>query len=119
MSKTKTRTTEPHRLPCKLSDRDKTLRANLLADAVRTLESLELEKKAVVGDFKSRMDAQKELIHKFSAQIKDGVEIRSVDCTLDLNLSKLTATLTRSDTNKVVDVRPMTEEEKQMDFGLE
>ena len=113
------KTTEPHRLPRKLSDKDKSLRAEWLADAVRALESLELEKKAVVGDFKSRMDAQKELIHKFSAQIKDGVEMCLVDCELNLNYSKLSAILIRLDTKKTIEERPMTEEEKQMDFDLE
>ena len=110
---------EPHVLPCKLSEKDRAEAADKLATAIQRVESLELEKKAKVAEFKSQIDGQKERIHSLTVEVKDGVAQRPVDCELQLNYSKLTATLTRLDIMEIVEERTMTEEEKQMDFEFE
>ena len=107
---------EPHSLPCKLTTEQKAESADQLATAIQQAESLELERKSVMGNFKSRKEFLIERIHNLTTHVKDGIEMRSVDCTLSLNYSKLKATLTRNDTNQIIEERPMTEEEKQMEF---
>lgn len=109
-------THEPHKLPCNLGAKEKAEAAEALAITIQATESLELERKSVLGDFKSRMDGLKESIHNLSLSIKNSVQMRSIECELHLNYTTLTATLIRTDTKEVVEERPMTEEEKQMTF---
>lgn len=110
---------EPHILPCKLSEKDRAEAADKLATAIQRVESLELEKRSKVAEFKGLIDVQKERIHKLTIEVKDGVAERPVDCELALNYSKLSATLTRFDIDEIVEERPMSEEEKQMELDFE
>ena len=110
------KTYEPHVLPCKLSEKDRAEAADKLATALQRVDSLELEKKAKVAEFKGLIDAQKERIHSLTVEVKDGVAQRPIDCELQLNYSKLSATLIRLDIDEIVEERAMTEEEKQMKF---
>lgn len=112
-------THEPHKLPFKLGTKEKAEAAEQLATTLQAVESLDLERKSVLGEFKSRMDALTERIHKLTLNVKDGVKMRSVECELHLNYTTLAATLIRTDTKEVVEERPMTDEEKQMDLGFE
>lgn len=112
-------THEPHILPCKLSEKDKAEAAEDLATAIQQGESLELERKSALGDFKKRKDNLLERIHNLTISVKDGIMMRSLECELKLNHTKLTATLIRPDTNEVFDERPMTQEEKQMNLDDE
>lgn len=112
-------THEPHTLPCKLSEKDKAQAAEELATAIQQGESLELERKSVLGDLKKRKDNLIERIHNLTISVKDGIVMRSVDCTLKLNHTKLNAILIRLDTDEIVDERPMTQEEKQMNLDDE
>jgi len=113
------KTHEPHVLPCKLTERDIAEAADKLATAIQRVESLELEKKTKVAEFKGQIDAQKERIHNLTVEVKDGIAQRSVECELLLNYSKLTATLIRLDLSEIVEERTMTEEEKQLKFEFE
>jgi len=112
-------THEPHKLPFKLGQKEKAEAAEQLATTLQAAESLELERKSVLGEFKSRLNALEERIHKLTLNVKDGVEMRSVECELRLNYTTLAATLIRSDTKEVVEERPMTDEEKQMNLDFE
>jgi len=109
---------EPHHLPCELGEKDKAEAADRLAKALEQAESFALEHKSVTGGFKSRTGALNEQIHRLMVNVRDGVEMRSIDCELRLNYTKLTATLVRKDTGEVVEERPMTSEEKQMELDL-
>jgi len=112
-------THEPHSLPCALGEKEKAEAADQLAKSLEQAEGLELERKSVAGDFKSRLDALKERIHRLMVNVKNGVEMRSIDCDLSLNYTKLTAILARKDTGEVVEERPMTDEEQQMEMDFE
>lgn len=112
-------THEPHTLPCKLDEKDKAEAAEELATAIQQGESLELERKSVLGGLKKRKDNLIERIHNLTIQVKDGIVMRSVDCELNLNHTKLNAILIRTDTEEIVDERPMTQEEKQMNLDDE
>ena len=111
-------THELHHLPCELGEKDRAEAADRLAKALEQAESLALERKSVTGDFKSRLGALNERIHRLMVNVKNGVEMRSIDCELRLNYTKLTVMLVRKDTGEMVEERPMTSEEKQMELDL-
>lgn len=112
------KTHEPHVLPCKLSQEDRAEAADKLATAIQRVESLTLEKKAKMAEFKGLIDHQAERIHSLTVEVKDGIAQRTVDCELRLNYSKLNAILIRLDTEDLVEEREMTTEEKQMKFDF-
>ena len=112
-------THEPHTLPCKLTEKDKAEAAEELATAIQQGESLELERKSVLGGLKKRKDNLIERIHNLTIQVKDGIAMRSVVCELKLNHTTLKAILIRTDTEEIVDERPMTQDEKQMQLDDE
>ncbi|KKN74461.1 hypothetical protein LCGC14_0390810 [marine sediment metagenome] len=113
------KTHEPHVLPCKLTERDRADAADKLATALQRVESLTLEKKAKVAEFKGMIDNQAERIHSLTIEVKDGIAQRTIECELLLNYSKLTATLVRLDIGDIVEEREMTHYEKQMKFEFE
>lgn len=112
-------TKEPHVLPCKLNEANRAEAADKLATALQRVDSLKLEKKAKMAEFKGMVDHQEERIHKLTVEVKDGVAQRPVECELKLNYSKLSATLVRLDTEDIVEERTMSEDEKQMKFEFE
>lgn len=113
----KIKVTEFHNLPCSLTLPERAEAAQELANVIYVAESLELEKKSTMAGFKSRMDCIKERIHNLSRKVKDGIEIRPVDCELQLNHTKMTAILIRLDTQEIIEERPLTAEEKQLNFS--
>lgn len=123
MAKTKLdviqKTKESHVLPCKLSEKDIANAADKLATALQRVDSLKLEKKAKMAEFSSQIDAQAERIHSLTVEVKDGIAQRPVDCELQLNHTKRTATLIRLDTEDIVEEREMNQEEKQMKISFE
>jgi len=112
-------THEPHKLPCQLDATGRFAAAVELGTAIERLEGLEGERKAAAAAFKGTMDGIKQTIHTLSLKVTNSEELRSVDCELRLNHTKLTAILVRTDTQEIVEDRPMTDEERQMalDFG--
>jgi len=85
-----------------------------LAGYYQDIETINQEKKAALADFKNRIEAINDKIHKASIMIKQGIEVRQIECEMVMDYNKNTVTLTRLDTNDVVDRRGMTNEEKQM-----
>lgn len=112
-------THEPHNLPCKLTTKDRAIAANQLAEAIQNLESLEIERKVETKNYNSRKQQFTGSIHRLSREVSNGEAVRSVDCELRLNYTKLTAKVVREDTGEVVTERPMSEDEKQMDMDFE
>lgn len=109
-------THEPHKFPFPLSEESKAAVATELASAIQEIESLDGEKKSVVAEYNGRVKVVQQRIHTLSYKVTSGEEMRSVDCELKLNYTKLIATLVRLDTQEVVNDRPMTDEERQMTF---
>jgi len=109
-------THEPHPLACKLTTEDRAVAAGQLAEAIQNLESLEIIRKTETKNFNSLKQQFTGSIHRLSREVANGEAVRSVDCELRLNRSKLTTTLVRTDTGEIVSERPMTDEEKQMDI---
>lgn len=112
-------TQEPHQFPFPLGEQGKAEVANKLAAAIQQLESIEGQKKAADAGFNGQMKSIQQQIHTLSYKVINNEEMRSIVCDLQLNYTKQTATLIRTDTNEVVQERPMTDEEKQMDLDFD
>ena len=112
-------THEPHPLACKLTTEDRAAAANQLAEAIQNLESLEIQRKTDTKNFNSLMQQLAGSVHRLSREVANGEAVRSVDCELRLNYTTLAASLVRTDTGEIVETRPMTEDEKQMDMDFE
>lgn len=122
MAKTKDviqKTQEPYRVKCLLTDVEKAEAALELANSYQALESLAIEKKVEMTDFKQRKEKLEEQIHVTSLMVKEGVAMRSVLCELQLNHTKLRVIIVRLDTNDIVEERDMTVDEKQMKIQFE
>lgn len=122
MAKTKDviqKTQEPHRVKCILTSDEKAEAAMELANTHQAMESLAIEKKAAMTAFKQRKEKLEEQIHVTSLMVKEGIEMRSVECELQLNHSKQRAILIRLDTQEIVKEREMTSDEKQMKLEFE
>jgi len=113
------KTQEPHRVKCVLTSDEKAEAAMELANAYQAMESLAIEKKTAMTAFKQRKEKLEEQIHITSLMVKEGVAMRNVTCELQLNYSKLTATIKRIDTGEIVEEREMTRDEKQMKLEFE
>lgn len=113
------RSQEPHRVKCVLTVDEKSEAAMQLANAYTELESLAIEKKTAMTEYKQRKEKIEEQIHVTSLKVRDGVEMRSTKCELSLNYSTGQATLIRLDTEEIVEEREMTNDEKQMKLEFE
>lgn len=108
------KTQELHSVKCELTVEAKAEAAMQLAEAYTTLESLAIEKKTAMTEFKQRKEKTEEQVHVLSLKVKSGFELRNIKCELQLNYTKLRATVIRLDTHEIVEERDMTLEEKQM-----
>jgi len=107
-------TAETHSLPCKLTTGQIAEAAENLASAIQEAEGIEIEKKSVMKDYNSQIDNCKKRIHRLMTHVKNGVEYRPVECDLQFHIEKVLAILVRKDSGELVEERPMTDEEKQM-----
>jgi len=113
------KTQEPHRVKCVLTNEEKAEAAMELANTHQAMESLAIEKKAAMTEFKQRKEKLEEQIHVDSLMIKEGVAMRSVVCELQLNRTKGRAIIIRLDKNEIVEERDMTNDEQQMKIPFE
>lgn len=112
-------TKETHSLPVDLSTGEIAKAAEELASTLQELEGIEIEKKAVMKDYNSQIDNKKKRIHRLMTHVKNGVEYRPVECDLQFHIKKVLAILVRNDTGEIIEERPMTEEEKQMQIEFD
>jgi galactokinase len=81
-----------------------------LANANKSIVSIEEEKKSVNSQYKARVDEKKASINKLSALVTDGFEMRDVECTIEYNKPEPgRKTIIRNDLNKVHAVEKMEE----------
>jgi len=113
------RSTELHTLPCKLTKDEKAQAAKELAEKIDQLEALEETRKATMSEFKSKKENLQAQVLALGRQVREGTKLQSVECQLQLNYSKQRVRLIRLDTNEVIEERPMTDEEKQMNLEFD
>jgi len=101
------------RLPVKLNREEVRLKGKRLAILEAEIESLEGEKKAVVDDFKSKIEGRKAEIQSLSRQVNEEQEYRQVEVVERKDWDELTVDTVRTDTGDIIESRPMTTSERQ------
>lgn len=71
---------------------------------------LEVTKKSLQNQIKGASENRK----KYNKLIREGFELREVDCTFEYDYETLKVALVRDDTKEVLEARDMTKEESQM-----
>jgi len=86
-----------------------------LLQALQRVEDLALERKAVMADIKARHEKLTETLEDLMKRLKSRRAMRSILCTLTLNYSTLTAELRNKATGELINSRPMSNQERNMD----
>jgi uncharacterized protein (UPF0335 family) len=117
--KTKTVTRQ---LYVQLTDSELTEKGEELATITRRIRELEDEKKSIVKTMGEAIKEQQGTANYVADVIKSGAQLRPVKCAVAASgVEPGKAVVTRLDTHEVVEVRPMTDEERQeeLEFGSE
>ena len=94
--------------------------AGRLARATTELGEAEEQKKAIMAQFKERIESARLDTLALSRNITTGYAMKYVDCVLHMDSPKVgDVTIIRTDTGEIVRVRPMTEEECQFKFDFD
>ena len=93
--------------------------AEKMAHAVIEKNEAEEGMKAVASQFKSTIDRAKAEISSSASKINMGFDMRSVECTKEMNYKENTVTIIRLDLEEVVKTRAMPAEERQEELGLQ
>jgi len=96
-----------------MSETDRTMTGDELADVEQQLKAVEEEKKNVNTNYRVRIRKLKERADVLSRQWKDGVVEVSFDVVEEHDDATLMVNIVRKDTNKKISARPMTEPEKE------
>jgi len=99
-----------------LTDEERRVAANSLAKTLSELEGIEKERKVVNSSFKTKCDGLKRKIAYLGSSVLIGEEQRSIECNRITNYTKGQMVLVRTDTGQVVEERPLSDDEKQMEF---
>lgn len=86
-----------------------------LATSTKSRQAMEEEKKAVVSQFKAKLDEVNATCNKLSNLVADGFEYRDINCRIEFHKpSQGRKTYIRLDTDKIALIEPMTSD----DFNL-
>jgi hypothetical protein len=104
-------------LPVKLTDTETLQYGRDAARAMADKERIGAEFDGVKADYKGKIAEQEAIIGKLSPRIHSGIETRDVECLETKNWTQATVEVRRTDTNEIVESRPMREDEKQIEMG--
>lgn len=104
-------------LPCKLTDAEMFQYGKDVGHAFAERERIKGEFDAVKQDYKGKIEEQSAQIGKLSGRLHSGIETRDVACIEVKNWTHGTFTVTRTDTDEIIESRPMREDEKQMEIN--
>lgn len=99
-------------LPCELTEYEVAERAKTLAELHAKQDKLEVEKKAVVDDFKGKLDHVERDMKILARQVRDRSEHRDVEVDERLDDIRFVIETFRLDTGEIIRSRPMTQDEK-------
>lgn len=116
MSNDTTYTTVVRPLLCQLTTVERNLRAAALADAIESKESAKDRHAAARRAMKDELEEIEGRIHALSKCVGSGAESRQVEVECVKDLDEGTYRETRTDTGEVVEERPLTTEERQMEI---
>jgi hypothetical protein len=101
-------------LPVKMTDEEKLLKGEYIAQVHHELVELEAEKKALMGSRKRAIDAKKDLLAHLAHELATGEELRPVQCRERPRYYDLMVDVVRMDTGRIVRSRPMEPHERQL-----
>ena len=101
-------------LPVNLTEAEVLQYGRDVARAVSDKTRIEAEFDSVKADYKGKIAEQEAIVSKLSPRIHSGKETRDVECSEVKNWTRMTVTVTRTDTMEEIESRPMREDEKQM-----
>lgn len=101
-------------LPVELTEAEILQYGRDVARAVSDKTRIEAEFDSVKADYKGKIAEQEAIVSKLSPRIHSGKETRDVECAEVKNWTRMTVTVTRTDTMEEIESRPMREDEKQM-----
>lgn len=103
----------------RFSDSEIVEMARKQAELGEMIASLDEQKKSVAAKFKAEIEKHECDRSDLGRKITNGYESRDIDCDVFFNDPAVgLATVIRTDTGEQVEVRPMTEHEKQMELPL-
>ena len=105
-------------LPVRLTDAEVLDVSRKSAELHSQCALLTAELKSVTSDIKGRIkEAEKDIFHLQNV-IRSQQEYRDVQCEKSMHYDIAQVTLTRLDTGHVIETRPMTRDERQMEMDL-
>jgi len=116
----KVKTTHENRvLKCELTEEEVRVAAQELARNLDELESLDDKLKELKAVFKAQIEAKEAAAKVQRNLVRNKWDYRTTPCTMVLDYTNGTVTVTREDTGEVIKERKMLAEEKQMDMGFD
>lgn len=100
-------------LPVELSDDELKVKASELTTALRKKNSIEADKKAVMAEFKNKIEDVAVEIADLTTIVHEKKERRPVKCYIKFNYERSIVETVRSDYGEVVESRSMTIAERQ------
>ena len=107
---------ETRSLPCVLTEPELLERGNRVADVLRDLEDLDEKRKQAAADFKGRIDVLDATARQLGKEIRTKTEYRMVEVVRETDYRRNVAEVVRSDTGEVIESRPLTPAERQMEI---
>lgn len=105
---------ESRRVPCILTDDEKTAIAKDAMESIAELTDLERAKKNAGKDFDNKIAATKEKIETLARAHREGIEQRLTPCTITLDYDRGVYLVCREDTGETVQERTLTADERQL-----
>jgi hypothetical protein len=87
-----------------------------MARLVSDLETAEDEKKAVMSDFKGKIDSLTATIRQAAGEINNGYEMRNIKCEVIRDHEKGKIMHMRTDNGEIVRTKKMTDDDRQMEI---
>jgi len=105
-------------LKCLLTVEEHMKYARELAEELGRKQAAEEELAAVKAEYKGKIEASEAKIRGNQRLVKDGYEHRWVDCAVESNMRTCKVMVTRKDTGEIIEDRPMTPDEKQLQIDF-
>ena len=112
-------THETRLLKCELTEEEVRVADQELARNLDELESLDDKLKELKADFKAQIEAKEAAAKVQRNLVRNKWDYRNTACTMVLDYTNGTVTVTREDTGEIIKDRKMLTEEKQMDMGFD
>ena len=112
-------THETRLLKCELTEEEVRVADQELARNLDELESLDDKLKELKADFKAQIEAKEAAAKVQRNLVRNKWDYRNTACTMVLDYTNGTVTVTREETGEIIKDCKMLTEEKQMDMGFD